>query len=142
MESNRRRHIVVALPEGTTAEQVQRLTRALELYLLPAADGIQLDDARLPVELVDVPGDALEDALNRPELHPTADPSGTFAVRPKGGRQEDWAGLVRQLADGSWEAEVRVDGRPDGMASEVLAGTPLNRRAAARLVMAAWNDGR
>lgn len=142
MENNRRRHLVLALPEDATDEDVQRLTRAYELYLYPSRDAVQRDEERLAVELVDAPGDALEDALNRPELHPTADPSGSFSVRPKGGRPDDWAGLVRQLADGTWEAEVRVVGRADGMASEVLPCSPPNRRAAARLVMAAWNGGR
>ncbi len=141
MENNRRRYLVIALPEAETdrALDVQAIVRSLELTL--RAPG-QLVDLVTPVEVLDAPGDALEDALDRPELHPTADPSGSFSVRPKGGRPEDWAGLVRQLADGTWEAEVRVDGRPDGMASEVLPCSPPNRRAAARLVMAAWNGGR
>lgn len=140
MEKTGRRLLVVALPEDTTAHDVQLLVRSLGLTLRIPLD--QHVDAVTEVEIIDIPGDPLEDALNRPELHPTPDPSGSFTVRPKGGRPEDWAGLVRQLPDGTWEAEVRVDGRRDGMTSEVLAVSPRNRRQAARLVMAAWDGGR
>jgi hypothetical protein len=140
MEHPSRRLLVVALPEDTSTDGLQILVRALELTLRASLD--RSTDVLTRLEILDAPGDALEDALNRPELHPTADPSGSFSVRPKGGKPEDWAGLVRQLADGTWEAEVRVDGRHDGMTSEVLPCSPPNRRAAARLVMAAWNGGR
>lgn len=143
MRNNRRRLLVVALPEDVTDADIQRLTRAYELHLFPACDGVQLDEERLAVELANVMGDEMDDALNQPYLEPTADAPGCrFVVRPKGGRPEDWAGVVEQLADGNWRAEVRVDGRPDGMDTEVLACAPFNRRAAARLVLAAWNGGR